>query len=61
MNLNIIKANKDNQKERYKYFKCRKFRHIRRFCRSKMMEISNLKKLKNDELLTLRESQKKEL
>ena len=60
MKLDTVKSGKEIKKK-CKCFKCEKPEYIRRFCRSKAMKVLNLKKLKNDELLILKESQKKEL
>ena len=60
MDLDALKTDK---KERQRCFKCSKSSHIRRFCKGKKkaVKILNLEDLKNNELLTLKESQKEEL
>ena len=55
MNLNVVKT------EIQKCFKCGKPKYIQRFYRNRAMKVINVLDLKNESLLTLKESQKKEL
>ena len=56
MNLNTVKT---ERKEKYKCFKCKKTDYIRRFCKTKTVKVLNLEESENNELLTLKKSQKK--